>query len=238
MAQPRPVRPVDAAAPGAKRPDAVPPGLVSRVVYFSYAAIGLAFAIYNANLVVHQMALPKEDPGFAAAALFFCMGMIPTVIALYVTAGIKDALTKKLGIKTIFVMGGILVVFSLLLWAVLIASQADTRATLIGFFLPMVVRVTFQDPSETISEANQRVVGYFSGMFLALGVGWLLTRFTLFNADERGENFAFSMVVLVSQLLQIWHATLQIVAIFRWQRLASPPTEAPLSIPPSQERAG
>lgn len=206
------------AAAMAKRPDTVPPGRLNRIVYLSYALIGLAFALYNANLVGHQMALPEEDPGFAAAALFFCMGMIPTVIALYITAGLKDALIKKLGIKTIFVLGGILVLFSLFLWAVLIASQADARSTLIGFFLPMVVRVTFQDTSETISEANQRVVGYFSGMILAIGIGWLLTKYTKFDADARGETFAFSMVVLMSQLLQIWHAALQILAIFKWER--------------------
>ncbi len=210
-------------AAAAKRPDAVPPGFVSRAVYLSYAVMGLVFALYNTNLVVHQMAAPREDPGFSAAALFFCMGMIPTVVALYLTAGIKAALIKKLGIKTIFIMGGMLVLFSLLVWSVLIVSQADMRATLIGFFLPMVVRVTFQDPGETIKEANQRILVYFSGMLFGLGLVWALDKYTTYDVRTHSDTFlAFSSVVLVSQLLQVWHASVQTIAIFRWARQVQP----------------
>lgn len=210
-------------ATAAKRPDAVPPGLVNRIVYFSYALIGLAFALYNTNLVVHQMIAPKEDPAFAAAVLFFCMGMIPTVFLLFITAGIKVALIDKLGIKTIFVMGGFLVLFSLLLWGVLIESKADARAMLIGFFLPMVVRVTFQDPADTGDEAFQRILCYFSGMLLGLGVQWLLTNYASYDVQSHDETFLpFSMVLLTSQLLQLWHSSLQIVVIFRWERQPPP----------------
>ena len=206
-----------------RRPDAVPPGPLSRVVYLCYAMVGLGFAIYNAALIVRQMAASHEDPGFASATLFYCMGMLPTVFALYLTAGIKTALIEKLGAKPIFIMGGLLVLFCLLLWAVLGVSQADRHATLIGFFIPMIVRVTFQNPAETANEANQRILIYFAGMFLGLGLGWVLGRFTKVDMSTHDDTFyAFSSVVLVSQLLQVWHGSLQTVSIFKWERRRAP----------------
>lgn len=174
------------------------------------------------------MAAPREDPRFSAAALFFCMGMIPTVFVLYLTAGLKAALIEKLSIKVIFIMGGVLVLFSLLLWSVLIVSHADVRATVIGFFVPMVVRVTFQNPGETSGEANQRILVYFAGMLLGLGLMWVLGKFTTYDLQTHSDTFfAFSSVVLLSQLLQVWHATLQIAAIFRWQRQVQPTASLP-----------
>lgn len=217
----------------AKRPDAVPPGLVNRIVYLSYAAIGLAFALYNTNLVVHQMIAPRQDPDFAAAALFFCEGMIPIVFLLYITAAIKAELIEKLGIKTIFVTGGVLVVFSLFLWGVLVSSKADTRAILVGFLLPLIVRVTFQDPSDTINEANQRILSYFGGMFLGLGIQHLLETYPALGIPmDNGGFLPFSSVVLVLQLLQIWHGTAQVIAVFRWERQPQP---AP-ALPPAGNR--
>ena len=73
-----------------RRPDAVPPGRLSRFVYLCYAIVGLIFAIYNTNLIVRQMTASHEDPGFSSATLFYCMGMIPVVFALYLTPESKQ----------------------------------------------------------------------------------------------------------------------------------------------------